>query len=314
MTIYSVIFTICLFYIFLESNCMNKGLENYTKIIISIFIILISTNLQSQRRVKLPTSLNENSGLVFILKDTCLWINDSNNPAEIIQSDYKGNNLLHHKLNIKNNDWEDLTLDEAGNLYIADIGNNALDNKYHTIYKLNKGLSLQDSFVFTYMNPPGEIDNSFDSESIVWMNGKLHIFTKGITKRKYFKSHHYIFNPSKLNSTAQYIESIDLKGFVFTGAAVSPDMKTLAICAYRYKYVFGFLPDADSKIFFYDVSNNEDAIFSKSKGSMIVPTWFITRQYESIDYQDDKHVLLAAEKTLFLKPLLRRVKVRKHFK
>lgn len=30
------------------------------------------------------------------------------------------------------------TLDEAGNLYIADIGNNALDNKYLTIYKLNK--------------------------------------------------------------------------------------------------------------------------------------------------------------------------------
>ena len=145
--------------------------------------------------------------------------------------------------------------------------------------------------------------------ALFWMGGFKQ--TWSTEQGKYFKSHHYIINSSKLNSTAQYIESIDLKGFVFTGAALSPDKRTLAICAYRYKYVFGFLPDADSKIFFYDVSQNGDNIFSRSKGSMIVPTWFITRQYESIDYLDDRTILLASEKTLFLKPLLRKIKIRK---
>lgn len=46
-------------------------------------------------------------------------------------------------LNAPNTDWEDLTMDDKGNLYIADVGNNLNERKDLCVLKLNANSAFQ---------------------------------------------------------------------------------------------------------------------------------------------------------------------------
>ena len=143
------------------------------------------------------------------------------------------------------------------------------------------------------------------------MNEELHIFTKGIPGQDYV-SRHYILHDKGREQLAYLKENHDFKDYLITGAALSRDGNTLALLAYRYKFIFGILPDTDSKIFYYDVTEPDALIFNKPIGSMIIPTWFGTRQYESIDFLDQENIVIAAEKTGPLRPLMRIIKIPKY--
>ncbi|VXB30249.1 hypothetical protein [Maribacter litoralis] len=164
------------------------------KIVLSfllLFSILTSCSNYGQLRViaDLPGSLNENSGLATYGDSTVWVIEDGGNKDELYQVDFKGDIIKSLKVkNGDNQDWEDLTTDSAGNIYIGDIGNNTNKRKDLVIYKLpNPTIEPGDKIDAEKIKlhypdqkgfPPKKDALFYDSEAIFHHNGKIFIVTK----------------------------------------------------------------------------------------------------------------------------------------
>ncbi len=149
---------------------------------------------------RLPLEILESSGIA-ISGSNLIWSHeDSGNDNLLYGFDTTGQ--LKRTLtitNVPNTDWEDLAVDEDGNIFIADLGNNSNQRTDLAIYKipdpgnitgnnvtaeiLNVSFADQTSF------PPAAADMNFDVEAIAWRDGYLYLFTKnrsnpfsGITK------------------------------------------------------------------------------------------------------------------------------------
>ena len=86
---------------------------------------------------KFPSKLKEVSGMEIDKKGKIWVIEDSGNKDNIYRVDKDGN--IQESLEIdhaKNKDWEDLTMDANGNLYIGDFGNNKNAREDLVIYKV----------------------------------------------------------------------------------------------------------------------------------------------------------------------------------
>ena len=105
-------------------------------------LLLLNCNLSSgQLKViaELPKKLKEVSGTQINKDSEIIWmLNDGGNPSELYAFSKKGK--LKRTLNIKakNNDWEDLAIDDKGNIYIGDFGNNLNKRKNLVILKVAK--------------------------------------------------------------------------------------------------------------------------------------------------------------------------------
>ncbi|WP_036156945.1 NHL repeat-containing protein [Maribacter forsetii] len=165
-----------------------------SKIILTTFLLIsILTSCSNYGQLKvitdLPSSLSENSGLATY-NDSTIWaIEDSGNKDEIYQVNFKGKILKSLEVkNGKNHDWEDLTIDTAGNLYIADIGNNANERKNLEILKLpnptiEPGDKIDAEKIELYYPdqkdfPPKKDALFYDSEAIFHHGDKIYIVTK----------------------------------------------------------------------------------------------------------------------------------------
>ena len=118
---------------------MKKG------ILICFFISFLSV-ISAQKLVRigtLPESISESSGLVFYNDTLLITHNDSGDKPMLYFINLKGK-LVGQVLveNATNTDWEDLCMDDKGNLYIADIGNNNNDRRDLKIYKVNSSLFI----------------------------------------------------------------------------------------------------------------------------------------------------------------------------
>ena len=70
--------------------------------------------------VKISSKIKECSGMVATVKDSTFWVhNDGGNRAELFEIDRKGKLLTTLPLpKAKNVDWEEITRDEKGNIYV----------------------------------------------------------------------------------------------------------------------------------------------------------------------------------------------------
>src|SRR5690606_21204803 len=86
-------------------------------------------------------------------------------------------------------DWEDITRDDKGFVYIADTGNNSGKRSELQIYKVRASNPTKAEVIrFSYDETPEagkskkgkkkKAPNSFDSEAIFWDNGNLYLITK----------------------------------------------------------------------------------------------------------------------------------------
>jgi hypothetical protein len=79
----------------------------------------------------LPRDLNEVSGNQTLPHSKLIWIhNDSGNASKIYGVSRKGTIVKELTIDAVNQDWEDITRDEKGNLYIGDFGNNLQNFMY----------------------------------------------------------------------------------------------------------------------------------------------------------------------------------------
>lgn len=179
--------------------------------------------IKREKITELSDSLKENSGLSF-LKDKLYTFNDGGNSSEIFEIDkISGKIEKVFKTNLMNKDWEAMATDSA-NFYIGDFGNNAGARKDLMIFKIPfDGEKIADSAkVISYFYPEQNdfssrnLNNDFDAEAMIFLNGKIHIFTKEWVSKA---TSHYVVDPEITeNQPAQKIENFQTD-YVVTDAA-----------------------------------------------------------------------------------------------
>lgn len=152
-----------------------------------LLAVLISTT--TEKKGKLPKELKEISGWIFVNDSTLIAHNDSGNDPVLFVLNLDGS--IRHKARIKgvdNVDFEDITSDGKGTLYVGDIGNNDNLRKNLVIYRVKTAAVLQHDEVdakaihFSYPEqeafPPAATDRNYDAEALTFYDDSLFIFTK----------------------------------------------------------------------------------------------------------------------------------------
>jgi len=194
-------------------------------IILLIFLFSTIFHSSSQKIIshKLPKALKEISGIEFINDSLIVAHNDGGNTATLYLLNLKGKIIDSVQIiNAKNTDWEDITKDDKGNLYIADIGNNNNKRKKLRILKISiSSLFEKDSvhaeiYSFQYPDqvlfPPPENELLYDAESICYYDNSLWIFTKCRTKPFDGKSNVYKINIDRLENNEWQLFGVIVPG------------------------------------------------------------------------------------------------------
>jgi hypothetical protein len=297
------------------------------RIIIRLFFVgiltffMFSLTLQAQgkpkRKILMPAELNEISGFILMDKSKTpnfIAHNDGENAPYLYET--KGAkiiNTIKFPKNINNNDWEDLTKDDKGNIYIGDFGNNLNARKDLLIYRYNAAQNRIDSITFTYPDqklfpPPLQKDWNFDCEAMVYCNDSLHLFSKNRFVGNFYTKHYSL--PAKPgNYIAQFRDSIYLKNQVVTGAAISNDGKSLALVTYYFALENKFRPVSRTSIWFF--KDYKDTNFFKGRlKKQKVRKFLLARQIESVAHFGGEYWLIGNERLKFNRASVRRVRER----
>ncbi|WP_115461123.1 SdiA-regulated domain-containing protein [Winogradskyella aurantiaca] len=195
---------------------MNRFLAYY------LFCLLLFTACShGQLKVICQTEsdLKEISAVEYDSKHKVFWvIQDSGNSNELIAINDQGKTTHRLKLkDTKNKDWEDLTIDAKGNLYIGDFGNNDKQRNTYKIYKVKESdlnqLHVQPELI-AFKLPKDSNEKNF--EGYFLFKNHFYLFTKeegktavykvpneqGEHKAKKIGSHKFHEKQSKVTSAA----------------------------------------------------------------------------------------------------------------
>ena len=232
------------------------------KILTLIAFICYSCNDYGQTSyiTKLPKTLQENSGLTTVSPDGLIWfVNDGGNKDHIYGVDLKGKIKRDIKIkNAKNVDWEDLSKDDQGNIYIGDFGNNANYRKNLAIYKIpDPGNSSENEleaekieFYFPEQKkfPPKKKGLFYDVEAFFYSNGHFYLFTRNRSSKFDGTSLCYKIpatmgrHPAKLIGSIKTCDDYDI--CQITSADISPDGKQAVLLSHDSVWVLSdFLND-----------------------------------------------------------------------
>lgn len=159
-------------------------------------LITSSTNLIAQTYTAnfktiapLPKEVSESSGIIKTQYGTYWTHSDGGNPSEIYEFNDSGTLLRTLAFyNATNIDWEDITQDDSGNIWLGDVGNNDSDRDNLKLYKVQNP-SKHDSLIvyagilnISYPDQipfPSPISNrNFDVEGIAFYKDSILLVTK----------------------------------------------------------------------------------------------------------------------------------------
>lgn len=201
-------------------------------------------NIDLRAIVRLPIQLRESSGIVVENPDKFWTNNDAGNTNHLFAIDTSGNIVKALKIsNVQNIDWEDLTIDTDGNIYINDAGNNDNDREDLAIHIIPDPSQYNDdsieaqsiNFIFDDQTafPPPAYNRNFDIEAIVWANDTLFLFTKNRSNPFNGFSKMYRLPAQPGNQIARLTDSIYLGSTSaearVTAAAMNPENSVLAL-------------------------------------------------------------------------------------
>jgi hypothetical protein len=141
----------------------------------------------------LAPELNEISGIERV-NDTLLVAHNDGGNEPIIYFLTQEGTIVHRCFirNANNNDWEDITYDNNGFLYIEDAGNNLNKRTNLSILKLNLAEAKTSDTIsaktiaFSYSDqsafPPLKAEYDFDCEALFWKSDSLYLVTKSRAK------------------------------------------------------------------------------------------------------------------------------------
>ena len=181
-------------------------------------------NIKKYQIATLDDSLKESSGLDFF-NGNLYTFNDSGNTAELFQISLDSGKIQKKiETNLRNEDWEALC-NNGKNFYIGDIGNNQGTRKDLKIYKfpIDSAQNVQTiSFYYPEQSDftPKNLNNDFDAEALVFLDGKIHLFTK---EWKSKETTHYILDPTNFELQKAEKKETFKTNFVVTDAAYFED-------------------------------------------------------------------------------------------
>ncbi len=291
-------------------------MRNLFLIFITILLPILSFSQSKKKlpkRFKLPSELKEISGLYLKNANEFWWHNDSGSQPILYQTNAKGKlTKTIHLDQIKNTDWEELTHDDKGNIYIGDFGNNRNKRKDLRIYIYNFETENLDSIKFTYPDqtqfPPPSAQCNFDMEAFFYYKNQLHLFSKNRLNVGNGFTKYYTLEAEAGEQVAVLKDSINLKNRVVTAAAISPDCKTVALLSYTYKKR-KLIPKSKASVFIFRDFEGTDFLKGKMKKKR-VPVFLVATQYEALDFFDNKYIFIASEKTKFIKQKGKRLKLK----
>lgn len=210
-------------------------------------------------KADLPKTLNEVSGTETTTKSNLIWmLNDGGNKAKIYGVNKNGKIKKELKIKAKNNDWEDLTSDKDGNIYIGDFGNNLNKRKDLAILKVSHSSLEKDksiaidriSFYYPDQNkfPPKNKKMHFDCEAFFHFNDSLYLFTKSRVKNDYGKTNLYKIPAIKGTHEAVFLGAFntceDIQCWT-TSADISDDGKNVALLTQKGIWIFSNFSNDD---------------------------------------------------------------------
>jgi hypothetical protein len=204
---------------------------------------------------RIDSAVEESSGLVAsVAHPGVFWTHgDSGTGNWLFAVD--GTGRVKARVQVKGaelSDWEDLTSDGAGHLWLADSGNNDNDRRDLAIYRVpepdpaGRGEVRIDRTVrFSYPDQvafPGDGPRNFDAEAVFWGDGRLYLLTK---HRSDQKTTLYRFPADEGTVVLERISEFevggpqDKTGGKVTSASLSADGQQLAVLTYHAVFVFG---------------------------------------------------------------------------
>ncbi len=263
-------------------------------IFLPIFLLTGCTNYgQLQVITDLPEKLDENSGIVQFDEKSIWVIEDNGNGDNIYKVGVDGKLLKEFEVkNAKNDDWEDLTSDNKGNLYIGDFGNNSNDRENLVVYKLpnpetEPGDKIDaERIEFRYPEqkefPPRRGLLLYDSEAFFYHNEHLYIVTKNRANPFTGEAFIYRIPANKGSYDATLLGTIktctDWNTCQITSADISPDGKIVVLLGYGKLWTLTDFPEDDF-----------------SKGKLREIDLGVRTQLESVCFKDDTTLLLSDE-------------------
>ena len=189
----------------------------------------------------------ESSGVVASRKHPgVFWtINDSGNGPTLFAFERDGKLLGEFPVNVRNNDWEAITTDDEGRLYVGDIGNNDRNRDRVIVYRFDEpdptakrarsAPPLRASGMWRLKFP----DKPFDAESLFVHQGRGYLISKLLNARS---AGVYSFDLSPQTDAATLKHECDLPVRPpVTDAALSPDGERLAVMTVTGPYLFSGL-------------------------------------------------------------------------
>ena len=201
--------------------------------------------------------LAECSGMVGSrLSPNVFWIhNDSGDVPRLFAIDRSGSLLAEVRVQgAEHVDWEDITADDAGNLYIGDFGNNGNERTDLVIYVVpeprlaaggSQAVDVTRRIPFYYPEQrafPDRTDTNYDCEAMYWDAGALYLLTKHRSDRRTVL--YRVSLQGEGRRAAERLGEFEF-GNQVTAADLSPDGRRLAVLSYEYICVFDRPPAGD---------------------------------------------------------------------
>ncbi len=274
------------------------------RVLILPVFLLLSCNPKAQDSPKsdalsvefaLPKKLKEVSGIALSKDKNTIWaIEDQGNKNVIYGLDRQGKQIADVLVeNAENHDWEDITTDAQGNIYIGDFGNNDNDRHNLSILKVDlkeasqKSANVTQTTTFHYEGqtefPPKKSNWLYDCEAFVEKDGYFYLFTKN--RSKGFDGTFLVFQiPNKAGDfEAKLVGKLKLQGgysdAAITSAAINSTKDKIILLNHKNVQILtGFSADDFSQTKIQKVSLNHNS------------------QKEAVVFLDDKTLLIADEK------------------
>jgi len=261
-----------------------------------IFLLLIVLSCETgnlKTIIDLPIDLSEVSGIAVDKSNGVIWmVNDSGNKPILFGLNGNGEIVKSIKIKAKNKDWEDLTMDPKGNLYIGDFGNNDNDRKHLTILKISKD-SLNgnlksitpERIKFSYPEqkkfPPKKSKRHFDCEAFFFFDDNLYLFTKSRSPKEKGKTNLYQLPAKKGHYKAKFLSEFNTceeSECWVTSADINDKGDKLALLT-------------ENSVFVFTELNTKDFFNSKVKRY----TFSYDSQKESVEFKTDSTLFIADE-------------------
>lgn len=276
----------------------KKSMKNCISITAVFILLACQNNTETLTKLySLPKKLKEVSGIVYSEKDNLFWtLEDRGNANKIYGLDSQ-DGVIEETVTIENTsntDWEDITKDKAGNLYIGDFGNNDNIRKDLCIYKIDKNSLHKEKAVpeykisFSYPEqtafPPKKTKLLFDVEGFFEYKNNFYLFTKN--RSKGFDGTALVY---KVPNKAGFHQAVlmgrlktcdNYNHCAITSAAISPDASKVVLLTHD-KIVL--------------LENFKGDNFLKGKQSQLKLNHF--SQKEAVCFKNNETLIIADEKT-----------------